>query len=155
MVAAWPDRFVPNWQPEHDGSVTAYEGISGAVAMLRNASDVPVTNVHVEFTVILAYADGLAEAETLYLGGADLAVLPPGTDPKEIQWSAPSDVVMIPGVPTLGDGTDYPDFGTYDPSRLVVTITFRDASGILWRRDRLGRLGDVLEAPDSAELDDV
>lgn len=151
LVAAWPDRFIPHWQQEHDGSTRAYEGISGAVAMLRNASDVPVTNVHVDFTADLAYADGIAEAETVYLGGEDLAILPPGTEPMEIRWSVAPNAVMIPGVPTLGDGNDYPDHGTYDPSRLIVDIAFRDATGVLWHRDRVGQLAEVLENPDSSD----
>jgi len=83
------------------------EGLAG-VAMLRNASDVPVTNVRVDFTVILAHADGLADAETRYLGGEDLAVLPPSTEPREVRWSIAPTAVMIPGVPTLGDGQDDP-----------------------------------------------
>ncbi|HEY4267282.1 MAG TPA: hypothetical protein VGM94_03725, partial [Galbitalea sp.] len=101
LVAAWPDRFIPNWQQQQSGPDIAYEGISGAVAMLRNASDVPVTNVHVDFTVVLNFADGTKAAELSYLGGEDLAVLPPGSEPREIKWFAPSPV-MIPGVPTLG-----------------------------------------------------
>lgn len=148
LVAVWSDRFLPNWEHNHDGTSTVVEGITGGVAMLRNASDVPVTNVHVDFTVILAYADGLADADTRYLGGEDLAVLPPSTEPREIRWSIASNAVMIPGVPTLGDGQDYyPDYGTYDPSRLVVDITFRDAAGVLWHRDRGGYLTEVLENP--------
>jgi len=148
LVAVWPDRFIPNWEHNHDGTSTVVEGITGGVAMLRNASDVPVTNGHVDFTVILAYADGLADADIRYLVGEDLAVLPPSADPREIRWSVASHAVMIPGVPTLGDGQDYPDCGTYDPSRLVVDdITFRDAAGVLWHRDRVGHLTEVLENP--------
>jgi hypothetical protein len=114
--------------------------------MLRNASDVPVANVHVDFTVILAKADGLADADSRYLGGVDLAVLPPSAEPREIRWlSDQPGAVMISGVPTLGDGQDYPDHGTYDPARLMVDITFRDASGILWHRDHGGGLSEVLE----------
>lgn len=146
LVAAWPERFLPHWDHHPDGTSTVVEGISGGVAMLRNASDVPVTNVHVDFTVILTYADGIAETQTKYLGGEDMAILPPSAEPREIRWwsDAPT-AVMIPGVPTLGDGQDYPDHGTYDPARLVVDITFRDASGILWHRDHSGRLSEVVE----------
>jgi hypothetical protein len=145
LVAAWPDKFIPHWDHHPDGTSTIVEGITGGIAMLRNASDVPVTNVHVDFTVILAHADGLAGAETRYLGGEDLAVLPPSTEPREIRWSIAPTAVMIPGVPTLGDGQDYPDHGTYDPARLMVDITFRDATGVLWHRDHAGRLTEVLE----------
>lgn len=144
LVAVWPESFVPNWEHNHDGTFTVIEGVTGGVAMLRNASDVPVTSVHVDFTAILAYADGLSGAKTKYLGGEDLAVLPPSAEPKAIRWVAP-DAVMIPGVPTLGDGQDYPDYGTYDPSRLIVEITFRDAAGVLWHRDRVGFLTEVIE----------
>lgn len=85
LVAAWPEKFIPHWEHHQDGTSTVVEGITGGVAMLRNASDVPVTNVHVDFTVILAYADGRADAETRYLGGEDLAVLTPSAEPREIQ----------------------------------------------------------------------
>lgn len=102
--------------------------------------------MHVDFTVVLAYADGLAEADMRYLGGVDIAVLPPGTAPREIRWSIAPTSVMIPGVPTLGDWDDYPDNGEYDPARLIVDITFRDAAGVLWHRDRVGRLGEVVES---------
>lgn len=147
LIAAWPDRFLPHWEHNHDGTSTTIEGITGAVAMLRNASDVPVTNVHVDFTVVLAYAeDELAQANLRYLGGADVAVVPPGPEPLEIRWATEASAVMIPGVPTLGAGDDYPDHGTYDPGRLLVDIVFRDAAGVLWRRDHVGQLDEVLES---------
>ena len=145
LVAVWPDRFVTSWLPEHDGVDTA-DGIAGAVAMLRNASDVPVTNVHVDFRVLLADAEGLAEANSTYLGGEDLAVLPPSTEPREIKWFLGLDPVMIPEVPMLDDGGDGPPSGTYDSSRLVVDITFRDAAGVLWHRDSGGQLAEVTES---------
>jgi hypothetical protein len=148
LVAAWPDRFLPNWEQQHNSPDLRVPGIRGAVAMLRNASDVPVTGIHVDFSVVHAFADAIAVADIRYLGGLDLAVLPPGPDPKELRWAADG-VVMVPGVPTMGDGDDYPDFGTYDPGRLLVTITFRDAAGVLWHRDRAGHLSEVLEAPDT------
>lgn len=147
QVAVWPHEFLPNWQQEPDGSSFVREGIAGAVAMVRNASDIPVTNIHIDFRVVHAHADGIAEADIRYLGGVDLAVLPPGQEPSEVRWLAESGAVMIPGVPTLGDGMDYPNHGTYDPSRLVVDVTFRDAAGVLWQRDRIGRLLAVLESP--------
>lgn len=146
LVAAWPDRFLPNWEQQHSGPDLRVEGIRGAVAMLRNASDVPVTGIHVDFSVVHAFADAIAAADIRHLGGSDLAVLPPGQGPQELRWAADG-VVMVPGVPTLGDGDDYPDHGIYDPGRLLVTITFRDAAGVLWHRDRAGHLSEVLEAP--------
>ncbi|MFC7500833.1 hypothetical protein [Nocardioides sp. GCM10030258] len=149
LVAAWPDKFVPNWQQQQSGPPIAEEGISGAIAMLRNASEVPVTNVHVDFSVVLAPTGGATEEKPRYLGGEDLAVLPPSAEPRPIRWITEGETpVMIVGVPTLGDGQDYPDYGTYDPSHLVVDISFRDAAGILWRRDRLGRLDEVIEHRD-------
>jgi hypothetical protein len=147
LVAAWPEQFIPNREQEHDGSMTVVEGITGAVAMLRNASDIPVTNVHIDFTVVLAKADGRVAAEVRYLGGEDLAVLPPASEATEARWISAAGAVMIPGVPTLGDGMDYPHYGTYDPSHLIVDVTFRDAAGVLWHRDRVGRLVEVLETP--------
>jgi hypothetical protein len=150
LVAAWPDRFVPNWEQQHSGPDLRVPGIRGAVAMLRNASDVPVTGIHVDFDVVNAYADAIAPADIRHLGGVDLAVLPPGQELKELRWVA-DDVLMVPGVPTLGDESDYPDFGVYDPGRLLVTITFRDAAGVLWHRDPAGHLSEVVEAIDTTD----
>lgn len=146
LVAAWPDRFLGNWEQQHDGTSLSIPGIRGAVAMLRNASDIPVTEVHVDFTAVLSFADATASATMKYLGGTDLAVLPPASAPIEIRWVVNEEAVMIPGVPTVGPGDDYPDYGTYDPARLLVTITFRDATGVRWHRDQTGLLSDVLEA---------
>ena len=151
LVAAWPERFIPNQDQEHDGSMTVVEGIVGAIAMLRNASNVPVTDVHLDFTVVLERADGHSDAQFRHLGGVDIAVLPPTSETVEARWVSTSGAVMIPGVPTSGDGLDYPHYGTYDPSHLIVDIAFRDAAGVRWHRDRVGRLGEVLESPSAID----
>jgi hypothetical protein len=147
LVAAWPAKFIPHQELQNNDTWLTVEGIAGAAAMIRNASDVPVTGVHVDFWVVHGEETSHQEADIRFLGGVDVKVLPPVTEPQEIQWLAGPNGHMVPGVPTTGHHEDYwPDHPPYDPSRLVVDIIFRDAAGTLWRRDRLGRLEEIAVA---------
>lgn len=146
LVAAWPARFIQYMEEQHDGTWEGLDTIAGAEALLRNASDLPVTNVHVDFWVVHAYADDHSPEDIRRLGGQDLAALPPSTEPEPIRWSTEGRQHFLPGVPTVGDAHGYwPDQPPHDPARLILKIRFRDSSGVMWRRDRVGRLEEVPE----------
>lgn len=151
LVAAWPARFIQYMEEQQSGPPKGLDTIAGAEALLRNASDLPVTNVHVDFWVVHAYADEHGPADIRHLGGQTVAVLPPATEPHRVLWSTEGRQHFVEGVPTVGDPRDHhPDQPPHDPARLILDLTFRDSAGVLWRRDQLGRLQEVLEGLSTA-----
>jgi hypothetical protein len=146
LVAAWPARFIQYMDEQQADLPKGLDTIAGAEVLLRNASDLPVTNVHVDFWAVHAYADEHGPADIRRLGGQTLAVLPPATEPHRVLWSTEGRQHFLPGVPTVGDPRDFwPSEPPHDPARLILDLTFRDSSGVLWRRDRVGRLQEVLK----------
>ncbi len=144
LVAAWPTRFLPYVENMRDGTWRTVAGVSGAEAAIRNASDIPVTSVHVDFYVVHTLGDARTEPDIELLGGEDLAYLPPDAEPQPIRWSSGGRRHLLAGVPSIGEPDDYyPDEPPYDPARLLLDIWFRDAAGVVWHRDRVGRLEEA------------
>ena len=83
-------------------------------ATVRNASDLPVYDVRIEFRKTVT-RDG-APPEGAVPGHKDIPVLPPGTE----QLDGPD------------DGRDY-----------SVALRYRDAAGVVWYRDAQGLLAEV------------
>lgn len=132
LVAAWPKAPTGEFDPvlDDDGfEVSELYWIEGAHVSLRNASEVPVTDVRVDVMVtVLDPADG---REVGYVHATRReAYLPPGSSP--VQWTLLGPGLRVPGGLRARPGEMHSSL----PIR--VDFYFTDAAGLRWHRSRRG-----------------
>jgi hypothetical protein len=118
-VAAWPSLVRSD--PADPASPAEWSGT------IRNASDLPVYQVGIEFEPI--GGGGL----TVYM----FEVVPPGS------WSLNRDRVLYPG----GELQVRQEVGDLPDRTFVIALRFTDAANRVWRRDRYGVLTRVESGP--------
>ncbi len=129
------------------------------VCRLRNASDIPVTRVHVEITVQGAWTDGRPGRLLPGKSKADLVHLPPNSRLDRIGTSvgvlnrgilAPTDDYIEVEIPwsQRQQWASLPPFDGSHPSPwpLTCVVRFTDAAGREWQRDTNGLLGSPDES---------
>lgn len=126
-VAAWPDHVLYDLgdQDELSGEVTR-TSVRGAIVMLRNMSDVPVTRLSLRLFVEHPDRDGTG----LCVGQADLDLLPPTDEPIRVAVERGEDTPPVL-VPPEVLRREFP---------MHVTIMFRDWQGRDWVRDHTSGL---------------
>ena len=130
-VAAWPGRVKVEWRYDPASDFEFPDGAQGFSVFLRNASDVPVYEVIIP--VSLRATSG-ARHWVRKFDAQRLAVLEPEIDRREVEVSVdPSWRRSDMGVPP-SENVDF---------EVEVEVVFRDASGVRWRRDRLGGLHEI------------
>lgn len=127
-VAAWPGEI--KWGTKKVGGLDEpdWSQIHGLHAVVRNASDLPVTEVLVSFRLALVSVGqrGAATVDSsATLGTERLAVLPPSNDPIVVHLS---DVHRDSPI-------DVDDLDEAARTELLVDLEFRDSAGRQWRRE--------------------
>jgi hypothetical protein len=139
-VAAWPDRPREH-VTGHDEMTGAYtkEGFDGLHVWLRNASDVPVTQVSIDATLVVRA--GSTNLIRIDMGTREVArLLEPTTEP--VKKFVEADAPVNPN--------------TYKPGNVEiaywfeVSLNFRDAGGRVWERSANGQLIPVSDGDASA-----
>jgi hypothetical protein len=129
MVAAWPADLRPHVADRNGLGDETYAGFDGVNVMLRNASDVPVTRVWVEATLVVDIKSD--HPLRLPLGEREVArILEPATEPiaKTVTAERPVDPS------TLKPG------GVEVEQWCEIVLSFRDAGGRDWMRLADGQL---------------
>lgn len=136
----WYDRITPLYD---EG--TRIRGIAGAQVRIRNASEVPVTNVTVRcWLKVHVVIDGEPTFSFQPLRDEAIEVLPPGTT-MHVDVRAEPSVDLTNAIESLGDRRpsgsvakgELPDFD------ISVELRFRDAAGVDWTRTPDGLLVDA------------
>jgi hypothetical protein len=129
-IAAWPGeprRHFTGQQDELTGESMS-DGFEGLSVWLRNASDVPVTRVSIDATLVVRAAG--TDPVRREVGTQEVALLEPSTEPIEKFVAAPRPV----------------NVNTYRPGNVdieywfEVSVSFRDAGGRDWQRTPDGQL---------------
>lgn len=131
LIGAWPGALVLNLKHSAEGDpyslqVEDPEDIRGAQASLRNASPLPVTQVEVDFYLVLLDGNAVGRDRRL-LGSTRLSSLPPSPD-------------HLPVILDLNEDPHQRTATEAQHSELQVEIHFRDAAGQVWSRDAIGQL---------------
>lgn len=129
-IAAWPGEPRPHFTGQQDETTgeSMSDGFEGLVVWLRNASDVPVTRVSIDATLVVRPAG--TDPIRREVGTQEIALLEPSTEPVEKVVAAPRPV----------------NPNAYRPGNVdieywfEVGVSFRDAGGRDWHRTPDGQL---------------
>lgn len=139
VVAAWPEVIVWTTERDDDGYLVDVPIPQAVRVMLRNASDVPVSDVAITAVARLTDLQG-RHLQSYDFGRATRELLPPTATPLHTT------------VGPEGDVTDwvYPEEVNFSQWRVFVSLKFTDAGGRTWVRNHDGILTDRTPAPPRA-----
>jgi hypothetical protein len=134
-IAAWPVKLRDHAVEQDEAGNFLYEGFAGVDIKLRNASDVPVTRVCADATLVIDIKSNVPLR--IPLGASEVArTLEPATDPLSKYVAADTPV----------------DPSRYKPGNVdidywcEISLSFRDAGGRDWERLADGQLVLVQDA---------
>lgn len=129
VVAAWPDSVRWGTRQEDGLDEDDMTVVTGVSAFLRNASDVPVTEVRIDFTFVLL-GDDAKPIGAARMGSERRAILEPTLEPITVWLSSVTDENPIL----------VPDADEAARTEVRVDITFTDSAGRRWHRSAAGVL---------------